>query len=134
MDVANLHPNAQRMLGLATAWNAGDVEKFMSYLGENPTYRRAGRNPLSGTYRGRDDIERLTHRILEMSDRTLKVEPLDILADDQNVVALYRLQGERNGKVLDVTVALAAEFGADGKITRTWDLANDQRSFDEFFG
>lgn len=134
MDAENLHPNAQLMLGLATAWNAGDVEKFMGYLGENPTYRRAGRNPLSGTYRGRHDIERLTQRILEMSDHTLKVEPLDILANDRNAVVLYRLQGERNGKVLDVTVALASEFGADGKITRNWDLASDQRSFDEFFG
>lgn len=133
MDVGNLHPNGHCILQMAAAWNEADVAKIMSFFDDDPTYHLAGQNAVSGTYRGRDEIERLTHRLLDIGQRGVKVEPLDILANDQNVVFIYRTHSEGATRDLDVTVAHASEHGANGKVQRIWFLADDQSAWDEFF-
>jgi hypothetical protein len=56
-----------------------------------------------------------------------------LLASDDHVIAFVRVTSERDGKTLDVVLAQAITFNAEGKTTEAWFLPNDQRGYDQFF-
>jgi ketosteroid isomerase-like protein len=65
-------------------------------------------------------------------DRRIKVELHDVVAGDEHVVNLDRLTGKRDGKSLDIKLALIAHV-TDGKIVEAWDLFSDQYAWDDFW-
>src|SRR5712664_3804542 len=105
------HPNVQRLREQLDAWNAGDPQKMRQFFAEGAVAHFAGKNALSGTYRGWEQMLPMFGKALELTEGTLKGEVLDVMADDTHGLVLYRATAERGGRRLDVTLANA--FKAD---------------------
>lgn len=88
---------------------------------------------MTGEYRGRDEILAFLRRTAEQTAGTYRVELLWVVADDAHTVAVYRAQGERDGRApLDIEQALLVEL-RDGLWTDIRAQPLDERAFDAFW-
>jgi ketosteroid isomerase-like protein len=71
-------------------------------------------------------------RQFELTGGTFSVEAHDVLANDDHVVDLLTVRGERDGKHLAEKVVLTAHV-TDGKFAEVWVHATDLYALDEFF-
>jgi uncharacterized protein len=127
------HPNAMRMRTAMERFMAGDMEGFLSTFSDDIVWRTGGANALTGTYRGKQEVGEWFGKLRELAVGTQRVEPLDLLADDEHLVVFLRLSAKRNGGSLDVKVANALRVDPDGKWAESWWLADDQKALDQFF-
>jgi uncharacterized protein len=127
------HPNAARVRDALDAYNRGDLDALRSFLADDIVWHVGGSHPLSGDYRGRDDVVGYCSRALALTSGTLKGEPLEILADDRHAGVFNRITAEAAGRSLDTTLAQAVSFDGDGRWTEYWALADDQDSVDDFW-
>lgn len=91
-----------------------------------------GHNPISGTYTGRDEYFNL------MPSRMAPLTQWDfdlghIMVNGDLVVATFHLQGERNGKRVDLDGAHIFRVDAEGRVAEGWGFASDQDVLDDFF-
>ena len=63
----------------------------------------------------------------------MRLEPLEVLANDRHGAAFLRVTADRQGRQLDVVVADAFRFDADGRILEFWAHATDQAAIDAFW-
>ena len=125
------HPNAAAARRSYEAWNSGDLDVIREYFTDDAVLHLAGNNAMSGTYRGRDGVMDAIARASQGWGLHSELET--ILASDDHVIAFVRVTSERDGKTLDVVLAQAITFNAEGKVTEAWFLPNDQRAYDQFF-
>jgi ketosteroid isomerase-like protein len=125
------HPNALTARRCFEAWNTGRLDVLRAAFAENVVLRFAGHNALSGTYRGRDAVMEALARASQGGGPRAELEAL--LASDDHVMAYFHTTAERDGKTLDIVMAEAMTFAADGKCTDVWFLANDQTQYDQFW-
>ena len=64
----------------------------------------------------------------------LRVEPVDILEGQEHLMSFTHVVAEHEGRTLDVVMADAMRFSADGKVEEFWTLSNDQAAVDSFIG
>jgi ketosteroid isomerase-like protein len=115
------------------AYNRGDFATLGSFLADDVVWHVGGDHPLSGDYRGRDEVIAYCEQALALTHGTLQGEPLEILADDRNAGVFNRITAEGAGRSLDTTLAQAISFDGDGRWTEYWALADDQDDVDEFW-
>ena len=125
------HPNAVAARRSYEAWNSGDLDVIREYFTDDAVLHFAGNNAMSGTYRGRDAVMDAIARAIQGWGPHGELETL--LASDDHVIAFVRVTSERDGKTLEVVLAQAITFNAEGKTTEAWFLPNDQRGYDQFF-
>ena len=125
------HPNAIAVRRSFEAWNSGDLDVIREYFTEDIVLHFAGNNSMSGTYRGQDAVMDALGRASQGWGPHAEVET--ILGSDDHVIVFCQVTSERDGKTLDVVLAQAITFNAEGKVTEAWFLPNDQRAFDQFF-
>src|SRR6516225_3687910 len=109
------HPNAATARRSYEAWNIGGMDVLREGFADDVVFHFAGNNAMSGTYRGQDAVMET------------------ILASDDHIIAFLNVTAERDGKTLDVVLAMPMKLNAEGKIREVWYLANDQRGYDEFY-
>jgi uncharacterized protein len=127
------HPNVQRIRDALDAYNAGDLERMRAFIAADILWHVGGDHPLSGDYRGVDEVIRYYERVKEQTGGTLTLEPLDVLANDDHGGIFMRVRGERNGKTIDVELAEALTLDEQGRWTEYWALADEQQSVDAFW-
>jgi ketosteroid isomerase-like protein len=94
-------------------------------------WRFAGRNPFSGETKGVDaSLERIARRAESVEE--LRMELLDVFANDRGAVLSIRSHAERGPVVLDVDYLLLLRV-ADGRIYEVSSVPVDQRRNDEFW-
>ena len=125
------HPNAAAARRSYEAWNSGDLDVIRSYFTDDAVLHLAGNNAMSGTYSGRDAVMDAIARNIQGWGPHAEVET--ILGSDDHVIVFCQVTSERDGKTLDVVLAQAIKFNAEGKVTEAWFLPNDQRGYDQFF-
>jgi ketosteroid isomerase-like protein len=125
------HPNAAAARRSYEAWNSGDLDVIRAYFTDDAVLHLAGNNAMSGTYRGRDAVMDAIARNIQGWGPHAEVET--ILGSDDHVIVFCQVTSERDGKTLDVVLAQAIKFNAEGKVTEAWFLPNDQRGYDQFF-
>src|SRR5437764_1310250 len=81
-------------------------------LADDVVWRVPGETPMSGEYRGREDVLRFLRETRVQSDNTYRTELRYVVADDGHAVAVYRAWGERRGRTLDIEQALFCGVGA----------------------
>ena len=127
------HPNAARVREALDAYNRGDLDTLRSFLADDIVWHVGGSHPLSGDYRGPDEVIGYCSRALSLTSGTLKGQPLEILADDRHAGVFNRITAEGGGGSLDTTLAQAISFDDEGRWTEYWALADDQDSVDAFW-
>jgi len=125
------HPNAAAARRSYEAWNSGDLDVIREYFTDDAVLHLAGNNAMSGAYRGRDAVMDAIAR--DIQGWGPHAEGETILGSDDHVIVFCQVTSERDGKTLDVVLAQAITFNAEGKVTEAWFLPNDQRAYDQFF-
>ena len=114
------------------AFRAGDFSAFVDLIADDCVWHLPGRNPIAGTYRGRDAVLSLFAKTIELTDGDLEVELHDVTMSGDHVVALQHTVAHRLGRTLDVRIAIVMHL-REGKMVEAWEHFDDQYAEDEFW-
>ena len=85
----------------------GDVTGLLGLFAPDAVWHVPGANAMTGDYRGLEEIGAFLRRTAELTGGTYRVDLLWAVADDDNLVTVYRARGERDGgRTLDIEQAL----------------------------
>jgi uncharacterized protein len=128
------HPNIDRLQAFLDAYRANDADAVGRALAEDAVWHVGGTHRLSGDYRGRKEILAYFDRVSGETGDTLRLDPIELMANDGHGAAFLRVTADRGDRKLDVTMAEAFRFDAEGRIAEFWAHATDQSAIDEFWG
>lgn len=127
------HPNAARLRALFAAFRATDLTTVLEIIPEDAVWHFPGRGgQLAGSHRGREAILQFLLRVQSLTGGTFHLDLVDIVANDQRAVALFRGHGEREGRTLDNPTCLHVRM-QDGRAVEIWEFVWDLYSVDEFW-
>ena len=126
------HPNEDLLRRGYEAFGKGDLDTLRELFSPDITFHSPGRSPIAGDYAGVDETFGFFGKLAELSGGSFRVEVHDILANDEHVVALTTVSGQRDGKSLDDR-SVEVYHVKDGKITEAWVHPGDQYAGDEFW-
>jgi ketosteroid isomerase-like protein len=95
-------------------------------------WRVPGTVTVAQEYRGRERIFELFRETRRLTDGTYLSELRWALADDEHAVAVYRAQGERLGRTLDIDQVLLIEHRG-GVWTHITAIPSDPPAFEAFW-
>ena len=127
------HPNEDIVRKGYKAFGEGDMDTLRSLFAPDAVHVATGNNPLSGEYKGVDEILGYYGQLFELSNGTFSAELESTRAEgDDTVVASHRDKAQRGGKTLDQGEELTFTL-SDGKFTRLEEKHSDQAAYDEFW-
>lgn len=126
------HPNATRVRQGFERFIAGDPAGLVALFAPDAVWHVPGTSAMAGAHRGLEAIVAFLRRTAELTGGTYRVQPLWVVADDDHAVAVYRAQGERDGRTLDIEQALLIEV-VDGRWVDIRAQPLDQAAFDAFW-
>ena len=127
------HPNEDLVRKGYKAFGEGDLDTLRSLYLPDAVHSATGNNPLSGDYKGVDDIMGYYGKLFELSDGTFKAELKSVRVEgDDTVVATHHDSGQRGGKTLDQDEELTFTISG-GKFARLEENHSDQAAYDEFW-
>lgn len=132
--VGNEDRNAARVRAALEAHNRRDVETVRALWSDDPVFHHGGTRPPGGTYRGKDALAGLVSGQAAGLRGLGRIEPVEVLADDEYAAAIFRVRAQRDGAPLEATVAYTARFNADGDLQEGWFLASDEAAWDVLYG
>jgi ketosteroid isomerase-like protein len=124
---------ASRVLEALDAYARKDMDVYRSYFADGVIWHVGGSHEFSGDYEGLGSLFDYFARVDEMTEGSLQLDVQEVLANERRCMVFARVNGERKGKKLDVNLAQAFAFDADGKFAEYWALADDQASVDAFW-
>jgi ketosteroid isomerase-like protein len=126
---------AQKLGEAMALISRGEVERFGEVLlADDVVCHWPGRSSVSGEYRGRAAAQGLFGGFGQLTGGRLNVESLDVLEGEDHLMSFTHVTADKDGQHLDVMMADAMRFGADGRVVEYWTLSNDQKAGDEFLG
>lgn len=126
------HPNLELLRRGYAAYGAGDLDTVNELFADDIVWHVAGRSPLAGDYRGKEEVFGFFGKLQEMSEGTSRVEVHDSLANDTHGIALVTESATRSGRSHQGRASHIFHF-RDGKVAEYWDAQTDQYSADEFW-
>ena len=124
--------NAQLLRQAYDAFARGDVPTVLQILADEITWHVPGRSPLSGDYKGHDEVVGFFTRSMELSGGTLRVDVDEIVADGERVIVLTTVSAERNGRHWSAPEVHVWRV-VDGRATEFCEYQGDQQTEDEFW-
>jgi ketosteroid isomerase-like protein len=127
------HPNEEIVRQGYQAFGAGDMDTLRSLFAPDAVHSATGNNPLSGEYRGVDEILGYYGQLFERSDGTFSAELKTVTVEGEDTaVATHRDKAQRGGKTLDQDDTLTFTISG-GKITRIVENHSDPAAYDAFW-
>lgn len=127
------HPNEDLLHEYDQAWLDGDLDKVRGMFTDDVLVEIPGRNQLSGTYRGKDELfGRYLAKVGELTELFQITESKAVLAKDDIGVAIVGEKIARGGKTIEIDRLFVYGF-RDGKISSITQYEDDQYQIDEFF-
>lgn len=126
------HPNEERIRTGYEAFSKADMEAVSEFFADDIVWHVGGQNPLSGDYRGKDEVFGFFANLVQLTGGTFSLDIHDVLANDEHGVALVTTRAEREGKKLEERATHVFHL-KDGKTTEFWGFGEDDRAVDEFF-
>jgi ketosteroid isomerase-like protein len=127
------HENVQRLRDGYAAFESGDFTALNEMMADDIVWHVPGDSPLSGDYKGKEEVFGYFGALMQETGGTFKVELQDILANDTRAVALQRVSGDRNGKHLDSYAANVFEMTPDGRAKEVTLMSTDTAAASDFF-
>jgi len=91
-----------------------------------------GHNPVSGDYHGFDEYTKLMPaRMAPLVRWDFTLE--NVMVNGNYVMTTLRVQGERNGKVIDIHGGHLIRLSDEGKVVEGWGFTDNQDMLDQFF-
>ncbi len=126
------HPNEEFLRESYDIFAKGDMQALSEMFAEDIAFHAPGRGPLSGVYRGKEEVLSFLGRLFELSGGTFTAELHDVLGNDGHAVGLQTSRAEREGKTLETHDVLVAHI-RDGKFREIWFHSDDTQAADEFW-
>jgi ketosteroid isomerase-like protein len=124
------HPNEELVRKGYEAFSSGDMTSLRQLLDPQVVWHARGRNPLSGDYRGVDEVLGFFGRTMEHTQGSFRVSVEEVLVNDQGAVVVQRSSAQRNGKSFDDR-GLQLFHIRDGKAAEVWQYWGDPYAADE---
>jgi hypothetical protein len=130
-----MQTKSERLGEAMGAISRGDVQAFGEILlSDDVVWHWPGRSSVAGEYRGRDAALELLSGFHRLTQGRLHVESLNVLEGRDHLMSFTHVTAQQDGRELDVVMADAMRFGADGRVEEFWTLSNDQEAVDSFIG
>ena len=113
-----------------SSYNERDLDATLANMTEDAVFHLGVSGPRGGDYRGKREWRDLLQNVLKLSNESIRLDPIEVLADDTYGVVLFRLTGTRDDKSVDYTVAYAMKFDPAGKQAEAWLLPSDRDAHD----
>ena len=127
------HPNEELVRQGYKAFGEGDLETLASLFAPDAVHVATGNNPLSGEYKGVEEILGYYGQLFERSGGTFSADLKSVSVEgDDTVVATHHDSGQRDGKTLDQDETLTFTI-ANGKFARLVEDHSDQAAYDDFW-
>ena len=127
------HPNAARIRDLFAAFRTRDLARIQQVIPDDAVWHFPGRHgQIAGDHRGRDAILGFLLKVEALTAGTFHLDIIDVIANDERAVALFRGRGERNGKTLDNPTCLVMRMRA-GSVVEVWEYVWDLYHVDDFW-
>ncbi|MGY1781772.1 nuclear transport factor 2 family protein [Geodermatophilus sp. SYSU D01036] len=126
------HANATRMREGYDAYAKGDLAALTELMREDIRWHEPGDGPLSGDHEGPQAVFAMFARSMELTENSLRVEPVQVCADDEHGVALVRFLAHRGDRHLDTLVAQVFRFGGDGRVAEFWNAPTQPQVMEDF--
>jgi hypothetical protein len=127
------HPNVDRLRTFLDAYGSHDVDALRAHLADDAVWHVGGTHPFSGDYRGEDAILDYFGRVGAETGGSMRLEPIELLSNDEHGAAFLHVTADRHDEHLDVTMAEAFRFDGDGQICEFWAHATDQDAVNRFW-
>ena len=124
--------NAELLRRGYEAFAKGDIPAVLAIFDEDITWHVPGRSPLSGDYRGHDEVVGFFATAMELSGGTLRVQLDEIIGDGDKVVALTTVTAERNGRSWSSPEVHVWRM-PDGRAVEFREFQGDQQAEDDFW-
>src|SRR2546428_4916240 len=96
------HRNATRIRELFAAFRQANLAVITDTISENAIWHFPGRRGrLAGDHEGREAIVAFLVNVQQLTGNTFHLDLIDVVANEDNAVALFRGHASRNGKTLD---------------------------------
>jgi hypothetical protein len=125
-------PNAALIRRAYEAFAEADIPTVLETFAADITWHVPGRSPISGDYKGHDDVLAFFARSIELSEGTLRVDVDEVLADDERVVVLATVSAQRNGSTWSAPEVHVWRV-IDGRAVEFREFQGDQQTEDEFW-
>jgi ketosteroid isomerase-like protein len=125
--------NVQTVRRFYAAGPSDDDTDRVPFLAEDAVWHVPGRNHVSGRYDGIEAItQEISRRMAGLSE--WHVEPVDVMANDDLVMATGRLVAASGDRRLESVGGHVFRFNPDGRIIEVWGFVRDQAALDELLG
>jgi ketosteroid isomerase-like protein len=127
--------NADALAGIQRVFDAfrgGDPRALFEVIAEDAVWIVNGTVPVAQSYCGRERIFELFRETRRLSDGTYLSTLRWALADDEHAVAVYRAQGTRLGRELDIDQVLLIDHEG-GVWKRIVAIPSDPPAFERFW-
>ena len=114
------------------AFRGGDARALFEVIAEDAVWIVNGTVEVAQQYVGRPRIFELFRETRRLTDGTYLSTLNWVLADDEHAVAVYRAQGKRLGRELDIDQVLLIDH-ADGIWRRITAIPSDPPAFEAFW-
>src|SRR6478609_5038447 len=94
--MSNAHADLIR--GGYDAFGRGDVPAVLGMLDPGISWHVPGRSPLSGDYKGHEEVVAFFGRTMELSAQTFRIDIDAVLAENERVVVLCTVSADRHGQ------------------------------------
>ncbi|SDC75483.1 hypothetical protein SAMN05660690_2419 [Geodermatophilus telluris] len=127
------HPNLTRMREGYTAFAKGDLAALTELWRDDVRWHEPGHTPVSGDYEGPQAVFAMFGRSMELTENSLRVEPVLLCADAEHGTALVRMTAHRGDRHLDTLTAHVVRFDGEGRLAEFWSAPIDEPAIDAFF-
>ena len=114
------------------AFAKGDIATLKTLFAPNAIWHSVETGVLPGNYRGAQAILEFFGRLAQETSGTVRAELQTIAASGDNVFALHRNTGKRNGKTMDTKSVLVFKLDK-GVVTEVAEFRYDQPSEAQFW-
>jgi ketosteroid isomerase-like protein len=94
------YSNADLLQRIYDAAARGDLQPLLDTLKDDIAWQDSSLGPLAGDYRGKEEVLTFFGRMADVYAGTLRLEVLDIVANDNHGVVLTSEQGESAGELI----------------------------------
>ena len=124
--------NATTIRQAYASFAKGDIPAVLAAFDASITWHVPGHSPLSGDYKGHDEVVGFFKHTMELCGGAFAIEVQHVLADEDLVVALVTVKAERNGRSAAFPEAHIWRL-RNGKIAEFREYQGDEQTEDRFW-
>ena len=110
----------------------GDIPAAIGVFDASITWHVPGHSPLSGDYKGHEEVVGFFKHTMELSGGVFSIEVQHVLAEDDVVVALVTVKAERNGRSAAFPEVHVWRL-VNAKVTEFREFLGDEQTEDRFW-